>query len=113
LIPSVALVFKLLYIRREKFYVEHLVFLFHTHAFILLIGTIALAGQYFEIIKIPDEIKPLVILGIGIYTLLALKKVYKQSWLKTLFKVFVIFISYVVLLIFCIAIIGIISFLLF
>lgn len=113
LIPSLALVFKLLYIRREKYYVEHLVFLFHTHAFILLIGAIALAGQYFEIINIPNELIPLVILGIAIYTLFAMKMVYKQGWLKTLFKAFVIFISYVVLLVFCSAIIGIVSFLLF
>lgn len=113
LIPSLALVFKLLYIRRSKFYVEHLVFLFHTHAFVLLVGAVALASQYFEIISLPGEAIPWTILGFSIYTLIAMKMVYKQGLFKTLAKSFVIFISYFILLGICIGIIGIVSFLLF
>ena len=113
LIPSLALVFKLLYIRRENFYVEHLVFLFHTHAFVLLVGSVILVMQYFELIEFPAEAFPLFIFGLAIYTVIALKKVYQQSWFKTFAKAFVIFISYFILLIFCIAIIATVSFLLF
>jgi len=113
LIPSLALVFKILYIRRKKFYVEHLVFLFHTHAFFLLVGSIILVMQYFEIIEFPEEATPLLILGIAVYTIIALKKVYRQGWFRTLSKAFIIFISYFILLTICIGIIGTVSFLLF
>ncbi len=113
LIPSLALVFKLLYVRRSKFYVEHLVFLFHTHSFVLLMGIILLALQYFEKIKIEGSTVPWILLAISIYTFAALKIVYRQSWIKTLFKAFFIFISYFILLSICISIIGIVSFVLF
>ena len=113
LIPSMALVFRLLYIRRKQFYVEHLVFLFHIHAFILLVGGLFLVLKYFFEIKFDSDVQLGFIGILVLYTLFAFKNVYKQSWAKTLVKLFLILIAYVFVLIVCIAIISTVSFLLF
>jgi hypothetical protein len=113
LIPSMALIFKLLYIRRKQFYVEHLVFLFHIHAFMLLVGGLFLVLKYFFEIEFDNDVQ-LGFFGILVlYTLFAFKNVYRQSWRKTLFKLFLILIAYFFVLIICVAIISTVSFLLF
>jgi len=113
LIPSLALVFKLLYIRRKKYYVEHLVFLFHVHAFILLVGAMALVLKYaFEISFRSDLLIGLLVILL-FYILFASKKVYEQGWIKTLIKSFFIFVAYFILFIICLVIISMVSFFLF
>lgn len=113
LIPSMALIFKLLYIRRKKYYVEHLVFLFHIHAFILLIGTGLLIINYFEFTSDQNEFFLLLIPIFYLYALIAMKKVYGQGWFKTFFKSILILISYFFLLLICFILISVISFILF
>jgi hypothetical protein len=45
-LPLLALVMKLLYWRPKRYYVEHLLFLIHNHAFVFLVlGLLALAGR--------------------------------------------------------------------
>lgn len=113
LIPSMALVFKLLYIRRKKYYVEHLVFLFHVHAFILLMGALMFILFYFIEIDI-EEKELFMLLGIlALYTIFALKEVYRQSWIKTFLKLFIMLISYMILFFLCMTFISVVSFLLF
>lgn len=113
LVPTMALILKLLYIRSNRYYVEHLVFLFHFHAFFLLIGAIHLSLQYF----FDFEIENTLALGIGavlfLYILFSFKNVYQQSWLKTLFKMFLVSISYLITFVISIIFISIVSFLLF
>lgn len=110
-IPTMALIFKLIYIRRTKYYVEHLVFLFHVHAFMLLIGTGMFVVYYFTDYNFEQTwwmtFVPL------LYALIGLKVVYKQSWIKTILKMILIAISYFIVLLICFIIISTISFLLF
>lgn len=112
-IPSMALIFKLLYIRRKKYYVEHLVFLFHVHAFILFVGISFLIYKQID----PGPLQNYESLGLVsvfyLYALIALKKVYEQGWIKTFFKSILILFFYFIVLFFCMIIISLVSFILF
>lgn len=82
MMPMLALVLKLLYIRRGYFYYEHLLFSFHTHTFVFLLYALLMAlGSY-----VPDDLASLSFPALGIYLYLAMKRFYGQGWLKTLLK---------------------------
>jgi len=109
LIPSLALVLKLLYFRGNWFYVEHLVFLFHYHSFGFFIGTIMLLGHdYFS-----ERVMGALGILMGLYLIFSMKNVYQQNWLKTIFKFLVLVVSYLILFAVCMLLVIIISFLLF
>lgn len=113
LIPSMALIFKLLYIRRKKYYVEHLVFLFHIHAFLLFVGVVFLIYKQIEPGPMLDY-ETLILASIFyLYSFVALKKVYEQGWFKTFFKSIIILFFYFIVLFFCMVIISAVSFILF
>ena len=94
LMPAVAFVLKLLYIRRKRYFVEHLTFLFHFHAFIFFLGSIVLI-----IAKYYDHSWVYITAGslVPIYLYLAMKRFYKQGVIKTFFKFWALSISYFVL----------------
>jgi hypothetical protein len=87
LLPVAALQLKLLYWRRKKLYIEHLIFSLHVHAFIfsLLILTVILDYKL---------IMWLVILASLVYLYLAMKNYYSQSHLKTFSKMILLLMSY-------------------
>ncbi|MCB0704633.1 MAG: DUF3667 domain-containing protein [Saprospiraceae bacterium] len=80
--PFLALVLKLLYIRRKQYYVEHLVFSFHIHSmiFLLLILSLILLRWTGPTVWIISAVL------LFLYFFLALKRVYKQNWWKTIVK---------------------------
>ena len=100
-IPSVALVFKLLYIRRKKYYVEHLVFLFHIHAFFLFVGGVFVVYQYFRTGPLIQEEGFALVSILYLYAMIALKRVYEQGWIKTFFKSILILLFYFIILFIC------------
>lgn len=87
-IPLVALLMRGFYLLSGRKYIEHLLFLFHYHAYFFLLVTMlmiiaAVAGWLpaFETMA-----KAIVVIGvfyIPIYLLLAMKRVYGQSWFVT------------------------------
>ena len=82
MMPFLASFMKLLYIRRERFYVEHLVLNFHHHAFAFLLLTV--------IFVLPKSLRELLLLPaiIAIFTFLYLtmKRYYGQGHGKTFLK---------------------------
>jgi hypothetical protein len=104
MMPMLALVLKLIYVRRNYLYFQHLIFSFHVHSFqFLLFALVVLLDRW-----VGEETYGMVI-GVAfvaafIYTLLALKRFYQQNWLKTLAKYFLISILY--FFIFMAALIG-------
>ena len=82
LLPVFALVLKLLYIRRRRFYAEHFVFLLHVHSFVYILATLMLLLRR----VVPGWIELALFGWILVYILLALKRVYGQGWLITLIK---------------------------
>jgi len=89
-IPLFALVLKILYIFKRRYYIEHLIFALHTHAFVFL-STVVIIGIGFLLAwKAPPAFTPLVCTLLGLTVLLqlqiAIRKVYRQNWFATLFK---------------------------
>jgi len=86
LLPLVALILKLLYIRRKKYYIDHLIFSVHVHSFVfillILAALIHIAGSRSEVIN------ALVFFISLFYLFVALKRVYQQGYFKTMFKFF-------------------------
>lgn len=109
MMPLLAFILKLLYIRRKYYYVEHLIFSFHTHAFAFLLYIIMiLVGHHSEGWIIGGGF---VLLMLYLYK--ALRRVYGQGRIKTLIKYFLMGIFYFVLLIFSVIITFLMSFILF
>jgi hypothetical protein len=79
MLPVYALLLKLLYARRKRYYIEHFIFALHVHAFTFLLFTIALVTGFDWAILILSIILP-------VYTFAAMKRVYQQGYFKTFLK---------------------------
>ncbi len=85
---------RLLYIRRDFYYVEHLIFSIHnTSLFFLTIIPIALFDDYLH-----DSITGLLFLFVAIYLLFSMKRFYQQRWWKTIIKYVVATTAYTLIL---------------
>ncbi len=93
MMPAIALFLKLLYIRRSYYFVEHLVFAFHYHAFAFLLVALALWASKLLSWDISVAIST-ANLCIQIYIFAAMRKVYQQGFFKTLFKYFILNMAY-------------------
>lgn len=108
LLPVFALILKILYVRRKILYVNHFIFSLHFHSFTFLtFGLAILILSFFK--KTESDIVPnIVILINSIYLIIALKKVYVQSLIKTILKFILLSFSYaIVMVISILAVIGI------
>jgi hypothetical protein len=89
-IPLFALVLKILYIFKRRFYIEHLVFALHTHAFVFLSTVVIIGLGFFIAWKGPVPLVPITCVFLGLAVLIqlqiAIRKVYRQNWFATLFK---------------------------
>lgn len=90
MMPALALILKLLYVRRRRYFVEHLVFSFHYHAFAFWVVSISLfllaLTDSWENDKVTSIASIIVIFGILIYLFIAMRRVYKQGFFKTFVK---------------------------
>ena len=92
LLPLFALLLKLLYIRSERYYTEHLIVALHSHSFILQFSVLYLALQALAAVSWPWLVQPIewlataTLIWIPTYLLLCQKFYYQQGWGKTLLK---------------------------
>lgn len=109
LMPVVALIFKFWYLFAKRYFVEHLIFSLHNHAFIFAsLILLLLIGEAGDLLSAYGQLKAAtgaewlvvaIAIWIPLYLLISLRVVYQQNWFMTLGKYFVIGISYTVLLI--------------
>ncbi|MEZ4648546.1 MAG: DUF3667 domain-containing protein [Candidatus Eisenbacteria bacterium] len=92
LFPAFALVLQLIYLRRKRYYVEHLVFSLHCHAFLFLVLLLAALTQHPKVILATFPI-------VAGYVYLAMKRFYGQGWFKTALKFLILSSGYFVLFI--------------
>ena len=99
MMPALALILKLLYIRRGHYYVEHLVFSFHYHAFaFLLVSLLLMLAYWFPGYFESGEVAiPLGMLGIMLYLYKAMRRFYRQGRIKTFTKFCIINFAYLTL----------------
>lgn len=87
LLPLFALLLKLLYARRGRYYAEHFVFALHVHAFTFVLFIIMLAVPW-------DWINPVLLCWMIAYVWIAMWKVYGQGIVRTTLKWWVLGWSY-------------------
>lgn len=99
LLPLMALALKMLYPLSKRYYVEHLLFVLHFHAFFFLILTLqVLFSRMAGLLAFPELITNLsvfvVSLYVPIYLYKAMRRVYSQGRAITILKFFVLILTY-------------------
>jgi Protein of unknown function (DUF3667) len=90
-IPLFALVLKILYLRQRRFYIEHLVYALHIHAFFYIAVLLTVFSGMAAKRWVPALEGPLLwilVLAIVAQVFRSIRQVYRQSWFKTTFKFF-------------------------
>jgi hypothetical protein len=95
--PAFALLLGLLYIRRRRHLIDHLVLTLHLHSFLFAVGVLLIGLRAATGISLPAFLLPGLL---GLYFLLTIKRVYAQNWFKTLLKSFILFLAYPNILLF-------------
>jgi hypothetical protein len=108
-LPILAFFFVPFYIRRKKYYIDHLIFALHLQAFTFVILTLVALFFHLELYSITIILSVL----LTVYVWFAFKKVYKQGFWKTTIKAYIISFLYVMTLIFMLSINLLYSFLMF
>jgi hypothetical protein len=99
LLPLMAFVLKLLYPLSRRYYVEHLLFVVHYHAFVFLILTLQiLFGRLVAVLTLPGFVSAIatavVVLYVPIYLYKAMRCVYGQGWILSSLKFTALAFSY-------------------
>ncbi len=110
-LPLVALLLKLFYIRSKRYYMEHLIFTLHNHAFVFLamlsMVLASILSTHFAWLNLPAHyFKVIVGWYIVVYIFLAMLFYYRQSFFKTLVKFLLIGFIYWMTLVFA-AVLGV------
>jgi Protein of unknown function (DUF3667) len=95
LLPFFALLLKLLYVRRDYFYSEHLVFSIYYYNFFYFAGSLQVIVSAIPILAWASN---LIGFWIMLYLLFAMKRMYQQGWGKTIFKYILFFFSFMILM---------------
>lgn len=114
-IPLFALVLKLLYIRKRRYYVEHLVYALHIHSFVYLsVMIITLIGL--EVAGVSNTARVLVTtalsLALLVHVFLSIRRVYGDGWIFTTLKFLFGGVAYAVILVFAVFITAVVTLLL-
>jgi hypothetical protein len=85
---------RIIYIRLPFYYAHHLIHNLHFHAFSFLVMSLFMLGQDYKFIV---ESFNLFIIVIIIYQFLAIKRIFKQGWFKTICKALLIDLTYLII----------------
>jgi hypothetical protein len=101
LLPLMALVLKALYPLSRRYYVEHLLFFVHLHAFFFLLFTFqVLFTRLADALSIPELAATLVVVAssvyIPVYLFVAMRRVYGQNRFFTFLKFIVLTTAYII-----------------
>ena len=101
LLPLMALMLKILYPLSKRYYVEHLLFVVHFHAFFFLILILQiLFARFAGLVGIPEDVSDIVLIGASIYIPAylynSMHRVYGQGNFSTALKFVFLLISYFV-----------------
>ncbi len=99
LLPLMALVLKVLYPLSKRYYVEHLLFVVHYHAFVFLILTLQVLGTRLgSLLRVPDTLNNVIgfamAMYVPVYLYKALRRVYEQGRFFTIVKFLILTFAY-------------------
>ncbi len=107
MVTALAFILKLLYIRRRRFLIEHLVFTFHYHSFAFMLISICMLLDYWQG---QDFLwAGFGFLAVLIYLYLAMRRYYQQGHFKTFVKFAFLNFSYLFIFIFSITLTFVVS----
>lgn len=106
LMPLMALLLKLLYVRRDYFYSEHLALTICYYNFFYLAGSLIMI---FNLIPWVDILSAITGAWIFFYLLFAMKRMYGQGWGKTILKFSIFTVLFSILIVIGVLINGVIS----
>ncbi len=95
LLPFFALLLKLLYVRRDYFYSEHLVFSIYYYNFFYFAGSLQVIVNTIPVLEWASTF---IVFWIVLYLLFAMKRMYQQRWGKTILKYILFLFSFFVLM---------------
>ncbi len=103
-LPLIALLMKVLYPLSKRYYVEHLLFFVHYHAFFFLAMVLLMSvGFIVDSLQAPESIATfataILAVYIPVYLFLAMRRVYAQSRLVTTFKYLLLGVGYFICLV--------------
>jgi hypothetical protein len=104
-IPLFAFILKILYIRKGRYYVEHLVYALHIHTFLyvsVIITSLAVMGANRTVPALAGWITGVMTIAIVVQIFLSIRRVYKQGWFMTLLKFLFGGLVYCVILVFAV-----------
>jgi hypothetical protein len=109
-LPLIAAALSLLYIRSGRYYVEHLLFVVHFHAFFFLSGIAVLLLERLAelstgvvasgLAATQAIVGAVLVIYVPVYLLKAMRRVYAQSWWKTVPKYALLCIAYLFCMVF-------------
>jgi len=99
LLPIMALVLKALYPLSKRYYVEHVLFVVHYHAFVFLILSVQIMfSRLVSLLSLPESIPVITSVAVSLYILVylfkAMRRVYEQGWFFTMLKNLVLLSAY-------------------
>ncbi|MFL6543207.1 MAG: DUF3667 domain-containing protein [Chthoniobacterales bacterium] len=114
-IPLFAFVLKMLYIRRRRLYVEHLVYALHIHSFVyvavVVITLLALGvAQWSNLARILVTVALSIVVFVQVFV--SIRRVYAQGWFRSTLKFIVGGIVYFVILILAVGVTAVVTILL-
>lgn len=102
LMPLAALLLKLTYFRQHRYYISHLIFTVHLQCFLLVLMALLLGLNWLRASGVVGTV--LQFYG-AIYFVLALRRVYAQSWFKTLANTVLLTFGYSLVLMFALVLV--------
>jgi hypothetical protein len=106
LLPALALVMKAMYWRQRHYYVEHLLFFLHNHAFGFLVFALLILTARFVPPAIGKWLTIIVWLYVPYYLFVSMRRVYGQGRLLTFAKLAVLSITYLICAVLTLAVTG-------
>lgn len=102
LLPLLALILKLFYLKKDIYYFSHLIHLIHLHSFIYFVfGIGAILVLNHDTLQFSyAKIWPICFILVTIYATLSFRKVYAEGWIRTLIKYLSIGFIYLFILVF-------------
>lgn len=102
-LPLVALLNMLMYRRPRHRYAEHLLFFLHVHAFFFSVAIAALlldvtVKAWPAVSPLTDALDALLFFAVLVYSILALRRVFRRSWPNTLLKAALLFLIYLIVM---------------
>ncbi len=112
LLPLFALILKLVYLNKKKYYYEHLIYSFHIHSamFLAVLFTMLLSWMIGFVYNLSELLTFFCIIYLIWYTYRSLRTFYGNTRWKTLLKMFFLFFCYNIVFTLCFVLIVFVSF---